>query len=158
VNVVVLLERVDQPQDLLRLALVVDPDRRLRDQRQLGALDREPRALHRFAHGAQVLGGRADLPRRAVALDVVGAALRRSKRQLVLVCAAVDDDDAPPLEQPRDRARFAEVPVVLRKDVAHFGRGAVAVVGQRLGNHCDTAGCIALVDDRLERGSVGILP
>ena len=62
-----------------------------------------------------------------------------------------DDDDAVALELPRDRAGRAERAAVLRERVAHVGGRAVLVVGQRLDDHRDALGAVALVDDRLER-------
>ena len=41
--------------------------------------------------------------------------------------------------------------------MADLGAGAVAVVGQRLDEHRDAAGAVALVDDGLERVGVGAL-
>src|SRR5689334_2569135 len=74
------------------------------------------------------------------------------ERELVLVDAVRGHEhDAAPLEEPGDRARRAEVAVVLRERVANLARGAVAVVGQRLDNDSDAARAVALVHDRLER-------
>src|SRR5581483_629062 len=46
-HVVVLLERVHEPQELPRRGLVLDPDRGLRHERHLDRLDRESRSLDR---------------------------------------------------------------------------------------------------------------
>ena len=52
----------------------------------------------------------------------------------------------------------AQVAVVLVEDVAHVGRGAVAVVGQRLDDQRNAARPVALVDDRLVRVAVAFAP
>src|SRR5512142_1360825 len=156
-DVVVLLEGVHQPQRLLGRPFVVQTHRRLGHHRQLGRVDVHARALDRLAHGGERLRRRGDAEARAVALDVVRSALGRGERDVVLAEAVgVHEDHPAPLEQPGDRARAAEVAVVLRERRADVGRGAVPVVGQRLDDHGDAVRAVALVDDLLERVRVGV--
>src|SRR6266576_4026925 len=70
-HVVVLLELVDQAQDLLRLVLVLDGDRRLGEHCQFGRLDLEAGSFDCLAHGGELLGGREHLVRGTVERDVV---------------------------------------------------------------------------------------
>ena len=68
-HVVVLLERLDQPDQLLRGRLLGDLDRRLGDHRQLGGLDLEARVLDGLPDGRERLRRGRDLEDGAVALD-----------------------------------------------------------------------------------------
>ena len=86
-----------------------------------------------------------------------GSAVRGRERELVLVHAlGVDEDQAAPLEEPRDRARAAQVPVVLAERGADLGGRAVAVVRERLHEHGHPARPVALVHDLLEAVGVGV--
>ena len=133
--------------------LVLDRDRVLREQRQLGRLDREARRLDRLAHGAEALGRARDLE------DV--AVLRRRPRR--------PRRRRPGTARPRRRPRrgtsttprrsncHATAPVVpsVPPCFENAWRTSAAVrllvVGQRLDDHRDALGAVALVDDRLER-------
>src|SRR5690606_1389713 len=59
----------------------------------------------------------------------------------------VELEDPALLEQVRDAAALPEVAAVLREGMADLADGAVAVVGERLHQHRDAAGPVALVDD-----------
>ena len=56
-------------------------------------------------------------------------------------------DDAGAIEHEGDRPGFAEIAAGLGKVGADIGRGAVAVVGQRLDNDRDAARAVAFVTD-----------
>ena len=142
---------------LLGRRLLGHLDGRLRDHRQLGRLISIPAASIAWRTAESTSRGRGDLEDGAVAVDVVGTALSGGEHQLVLVGrVCVDEHDATPLEQPRDGPGRAQVAAVLGERVPYVRGGAVAVVGQRLDQDRDALRAIALVDDRLVRGCVGV--
>ena len=78
--------------------------------------------------------------------DVVRAGFDRRLEHRVLVGdLAVEDDQPDAVEHERDRARLGQRPARLGEIGAHFARGAVAVVGQRLDDHRHPARRVALV-------------
>ena len=88
---------------------------------------------------------------------VVGPTFGCCHDELLLVRAVGGHEhDAPTLELPGDRSGRAEVASELRERVSHLGGGAVPVVRQRLDEHGDALGPVALVDDRLEARSLGV--
>ena len=131
VDVVVVLERVDQPQQLAR-AVLVERDARLGPLRDLGALDLDAGVLSAARTAARSAGSVSDLEDVVVDRDVLRARVDRDDQVVLAVALGVDDDHALLVEQVRDRARLAEVAAVLGERVAHLGARAVAVVGQRL--------------------------
>ena len=79
---------------------------------------------------------------------VVGAGLdRRIQHRVVGGFAGVIFDDAGAVEHEGDRAGFAEIAAGLGEEGADVGGGAVAVIRQRLDDHGDAAGTVALVAD-----------
>src|SRR5881396_967745 len=66
------------------------------------------------------------------AFSTVNPAASTASRTADRDSVAVDEDDAAPVELPRNGARRAEVAVMLRKGRADVGRGAIPVVRQRL--------------------------
>src|SRR3954454_3266525 len=154
-DVVVVLELVDQPEDLARL-LLGDLDGALGDHGQLGRGVPQPAPLERVADGHEVARVGGDLPLGAVLGDVLGAAGQGQLHELVLVHALpIEQHDPLAVELPGDAAGRAQRAAVLGEDVAQVGRGAVAVVGEDGGDHGHAAGPVALVDDRLVGGAVG---
>ena len=83
-DVVALLERVDQPQQ--RAGLVgVDLDLRLGQQREVGALDRDPASSSAARSAGEVVRLGRDQPHVAVLAHVLRAAVGRGERDRVLV-------------------------------------------------------------------------
>src|SRR5206468_1637548 len=90
-----------------------------------------------------------------VGLDVLGAGLDRRFQHLVGI-PGTDwiFDQAEPLEAVADASARAQIAAVLGEDRADVGRGAVAVVGERLDDDRHSAGAEALVADLLVISSV----
>src|SRR5436190_1386837 len=61
-HVVVLLERVDHPQDLLRARRVLERNALLRQHRRVGTVEGHTRALERGAYGLEIVGTADHLP------------------------------------------------------------------------------------------------
>src|SRR5215218_1716005 len=153
VDVVLVVERVEQLQNPLGVVPIqLDGAFRLRDQ--TGGLDLDPFAFERFPDAGQ--GGRlADHPQLVLVLaHILGAGVDRPDQIVLAVAAAVDDDRPHFLEDPGDGARLSEAAAVLGEGVANLGAGAVAIVGQRLDQHRDPGGPVALVDDPFDRRPV----
>src|SRR4029077_17104876 len=89
---------------------------------------------------------------------VLGAGVDRDDQIVFAVAVGIDDDDAAFLKDPGDRARLAEVAVMLAEGVAHVGTGAVAVVGQGVDQDRRAAGAVALEEHLLDRVGVGADP
>src|SRR5829696_625534 len=155
VHVVLVVERLDQPQHLAGRVLV-ELDARRRAHRQLGVLDVDALALQRLAHPLQVARRGDDLPDVLVLGDVFRAGVDRGHQVVLGVALRVDQHDALLLELPGDGARLAQRPAGLGEDVADLRARAIAVVGQRLDQERHAARAVALVDDRLEGVGVGV--
>src|SRR5918998_5611413 len=155
-DVLLVLERLEQAQHARDLALV-DLDLRLGPHRQVGNLDLDGALLERRAHGREVARRGDDLPYVLVANEVLRARIDRDDQFVLVVALDVDEHDALLLEVPGDRARLAKAPAAAREDVAHLGARAVAVVGERLHEHGDAAGCVALIHRGLPRRRVGVV-
>ena len=138
-HVVIVLERLDDPQHPARLVGGGDRHEVVRDQRRVRRLDREAGVLERLAdlEDRRRLGGHR--PRVAVAGDVVGAGVEGGEHQLVLVRRAVDLDDPAPAELPAHRPRLGERAAELGEHAADLGAGAVAVVGEHVDQQGDAA-------------------
>ena len=149
-DVVVVVERLDQPDQGSGLGLRRDLDDRVRLHRQVGGADLDPGLLERGADGGQRRGLGRHLEQVAVLADVVGAGVDRRDQVVLVVALAIDDDDALLLELPGDRARLAEAPAGLVECVADLGAGAIAVVGERIDQDRGAAGAVALIDDPLD--------
>ena len=87
---------------------------------------------------------------------VLDAGVDRDHQVVLGRAVGVDHHDPLLLELPGHRPGFAEVPAGPGEDVADLRAGAVAVVGQCLHEDRHAARPVALVDDRLDRGGVGV--
>ncbi len=142
-----LVERLDQPEQLLAL-LVVDGDRvlRLPDQRRLARLAEF--CFQRFRHVPQLVLRGEDLVPVLARDNVVRARLdRRLQHGVGARDLRVVLDHADMIEHEGDRACFGEVAARLGEGGAHLAGGAVAVVGQDLDHDRNAAGAVALVAD-----------
>src|SRR5205809_1452347 len=148
--VVEVLERLHEADELTR-GLALDPHGGRRPHRQLGGGRTDPRRLERLLHALE--GGRRRVhgDKAPVGLHVFGAGVDRGELDGVGTRALrVDLDDALLLEQPLDRAGFAELSAVLGERRSDLGHGAIPVVGRDLDHHRHAARRVALVHDALQ--------
>ena len=84
----------------------------------------------------------------AVINDVIGAGLEGELHELVLGdLRRANQNLALPLETMRHGTGLGHVATVIVKGLAHFGRGAVLIIGRNLDNDADTTGGIAFVGE-----------
>ncbi len=84
------------------------------------------------------------------ALDILGTRFERGFEHLLVATGGRRiADQAEPVEAVADRIGRAEIAAILRESEAYVGRGAVAVVGQRLDDQRNAARTEALVADFL---------
>src|SRR2546428_7225397 len=148
--VVQVLERLHEADELTR-GLAFDPHGGRRPHGQLGGGRADPRRLERLLHAFE--GGRRRVhgDEAPVGLHVFGARVDRGELDGVGTRALrVDLDDALLLEQPLDRAGFAELSAVLGERRSDLGHGAIPVVGRDLDHHRHAARRVALVHDALQ--------
>src|SRR6478735_4319413 len=101
VDVVLILERLDQPQELAG-AVFVEGDAGLRLLGDLGRLDLDPGRLERLADGGQVGWVAGDLEDVVVERDVLRAGVDGDHQVVLGVAVGVDDDEALLVEQIGD--------------------------------------------------------
>src|SRR5712692_5929451 len=154
-DVVQVLERLDESEDLLRL-LALEAHGVRRPHRELGVAYLELESLQGLTHRLEAVRCGVDRHEFAVRFDVLRAGV--DGRELDLVGRAalrVDLDDALLHEQPLHRARLAELPVVPRERGANLRGGAVPAVGRGLHHDRDAARAVALVHDALDLRALG---
>src|SRR5260221_1432662 len=154
-DVVQILERFDEPDDLLRL-LALEPDRVRRPHRDLRVSDLQLLGLERLLHGLEAVRRGVDGDEVAIGLDILGPGVDGGELDLVGRAALrVDLDDALLLEEPLHRSRLAELPVVPRERRAHLGGGAVPAIRRGLDHDRDATWSVALIDDALDLRALG---
>src|SRR5258708_5996976 len=154
-DVIQILERLDEPDDLLRL-LALEAHRVRRPHRDLRVGDLQLLGLERLLHGLEAVRRGVDRHEVAVRFDVVGAGVDGGELDLVGRAALrIDLDDALLLEQPLHGAGLAELPVVACERRAHFGGGAVPAVGRGLDHDRHAARAVALVHDAFDLRPLG---
>src|SRR5690606_31953169 len=152
-HVVGVLESVDEAHHLPG-AFLVERDFHAGNEAQLSGLVFDPRFLQGGTHRHQVAGLADDLERFAHVVDVLSARVEDSEGDVVLGRAFLgDDDQALAVEQVGHRARVSHGAAVAGDRDAHFGGGAVAVVGEALDEQGDAAGSVALVHDGFSVGT-----
>src|SRR5688500_13799932 len=116
-DVVLLLERLDQPQHC-RGILAVDAHGGLGHHVDLSLEHRNARPLQHLADCFHLVRRRGDLERIVHLLHVRGAGVERLLEELVLLDPhGIGVDQPATLEHPRDAARRPHVPAVLLEDV-----------------------------------------
>src|SRR5258708_18483326 len=154
-DIVQILERFDEPDDLLRL-LALEAHRVRRPHRDLRVSDFQLLGLERLLHGLEAVRRGVDGHEVAIRLDILGPGVDGGELDLVGRAALrVDLDDALLLEEPLHRSRLAELPVVPRERRAHLRCGAVPAVRRGLDHDRDAARSVALIDDALDLRALG---
>src|SRR6202034_292003 len=144
-HVVVIFELLHHLQHLLGRTSR-DLDGILGHHRDLSPRHHDTGLFDRVAHRLKPLRGGHHLIALVLGDNVVGARLERQFDQLILVRGIFfDGDHAALLEHPGDRSGFTEVAAVTRQHVAQLGHGAIAIVGEDIDYHRDTACAVALI-------------
>ena len=137
---------------ILDVLLARELDVGLRDEADVGAGKGVALGFKRGDDIVEGVGIGGDLKHGTVGGEVGCARLERVHHDGVLIVVAVlvvDDDDALAVERPAHAALRAHALAELVEVVADLGRGALAVIGQRLDDDGDAAGAVALVGDGL---------
>src|SRR3954468_7141265 len=146
-DVVVLFQRIHQLEEELRI-VAANFHLGRRAPGELRALAFAEQRLERLCDGVQVLDTGPDAVAVLVGPDVAPPRLDGRFQNLVGIARTRRIfDEAEPLEPMADAAAGAEIAAILGESSADVGRGAVAVVGQRLDDDRDSAGPESFVAD-----------
>src|SRR5919198_1754963 len=153
-DVVAVLERVDQLEDLPRPLLVQRYGHR-RHEARLGRLVVDPGVLQRRTHRDQVARLGDHLERLVEVVDLLRPGVQPRGHHVFFGQPAGlrDNHHALAAEHVRHAPRVGEAAAVAGQRGAYLAGGAVAVVGEALDQDRDAVGAVALVHDRLVFGA-----
>ena len=145
-HVVVVVQGFHETDDLLG-GLGVHGHQVLGHHGQFGGLHGHTGGFQGVAHGREVGHGGLEGPDIVIVDDVVGAGFHGHFHHLVFgVGGLFHGDDALAVEHPAHAAVGAQAAAVLGEQVAHFGHGAVLVVGGHFHHDGDTGGAVTFVE------------
>src|SRR5215475_962882 len=146
-DVVLLFERLDEPQDGGRV-LALDAHGGLGDHGRLRFEDGYPLVLEGGAHRLHFIRRGGDLKDFFHCSHVGGARFQRLLEHLILLhLLRVDVNNASTIEHPGDTARGAHTAALLLEDVPDLGPRAVLVVGEDAHEYGNATRPIPLVRD-----------